>query len=68
MGGAAFALLPRGARTSKTVGTVYGLAFWALFEVVVATVAGADRERPLEERAALALDHVVYGLVLSADR
>lgn len=68
LGGAAFALLPHRARSSKAVGTAYGLALWALFEAAIAPVAGADRERPIEERAALAADHVLYGLVLTSSR
>ena len=68
LGGAAFALLPDKARSSKVVGTAYGLALWALFEAAVAPVAGADRERPLEERAALAADHILFGLVLTSGR
>ena len=68
LGGSAFALLPQRARRSKAVGTAYGLALWALFEAVIAPVAGADRKRPVEERAALAADHALYGLVLTSGR
>jgi hypothetical protein len=68
VGGAAFALAPQRARGSRLVGAAYGLALWALFEAVIAPVAGADRERPPEERAALAADHVLYGLVLTTGR
>ena len=68
LGGAAFALAPHRARGSKTFGAAYGLALWALFETVIAPVAGADRERPLQERAALAADHILFGLVLTSGR
>lgn len=68
LGGAAFALLPPRAHGSKTVGTAYGLTLWALYELVIAPVAGAERRRPVAERAALAADHVLYGLVLTAGR
>ena len=68
LGGAAFALAPHRASGSKTFGAAYGLALWALFEAVIAPVAGADRERPLQERAALAADHILFGLVLTSGR
>jgi hypothetical protein len=68
LGAAAFSFaLPR-ARRSKTAGAAYGLALWALFEALIAPVAGADRERPATERAALAADHVLYGLMLTSGR
>jgi hypothetical protein len=56
------------ARRSKTAGAAYGLALWALFEAMIAPVAGADRERPVEEQVALAADHALYGLVLTSGR
>jgi hypothetical protein len=68
LGGAAFALAPRRASGSKMFGAAYGLALWALFEAVIAPVAGADRERPIQERAALAADHILFGLVLTSGR
>lgn len=62
-GGVVFQLLP--ART-RTVGIAYGLALWALFEAGIAPALGAERDRPTSERVALAADHALYGLILSA--
>ena len=42
LGAAAYSLAPARARRSKTAGAAYGLALWALFEAVIAPVAGAD--------------------------
>jgi hypothetical protein len=69
-GGAAFALLPRGVRDRRWAGPVYGLGVWAGFEVVLAPLLGleqAKKPRPVE-RLALAVDHLLYGLVLSEFR
>ena len=68
LGAAAFALAPPRAHRSRAAGVAYGLALWALFEALIAPVAGADRERPVSERVALAADHVLYGLVLTSGR
>jgi hypothetical protein len=69
LGGALFETLPSGMRRSRLAGAVYGLALWAFHEAVVAQALGAtERERPSSERAALAADHVLYGLVLSSRR
>lgn len=68
LGAAAFSFAPSRAHRSKTAGVAYGLALWALFEAVIAPVAGADRARPVAERVALAADHVLYGLVLTSGR
>lgn len=68
LGAAAFSFAPPRAHRSKTAGVAYGLALWALFEAVIAPFAGADRERPVAERVALAADHVLYGLVLTSGR
>jgi len=69
-GGAAFALLPADLRRRPWAGPAYGLAVWAGFELGVAPLLGlkqAKRDRPAE-RAALAADHLLYGLVLSEIR
>jgi hypothetical protein len=69
-GGAAFALLPREARDRAWAGPIYGLTVWAGFEMVLAPLLGLDqakKPRPVE-RAALAADHLLYGLVLSEFR
>jgi hypothetical protein len=49
---------------------VYGLVVWLGFELGIAPALGlsqAKRVRPVD-RLALAADHVLYGLVLSATR
>ena len=69
-GGAAFALLPDGLRRRAWAGPGYGLALWLGFELVISPALGLRRTKrvPLAERAALAADHVLYGVVLSAFR
>lgn len=69
-GGAAFGALPDPIRHRPWAGPVYGLAIWASFEAGIAPVLGLRqaRERRLLERAALAADHLLYGLVLSEIR
>ncbi|PZS09238.1 MAG: hypothetical protein DLM64_11045 [Solirubrobacterales bacterium] len=69
-GGAAFGALPRAVRRSPWTGPLYGLVVWLGFELGIAPALGltqAKRARPVD-RAALAADHVLYGLVLSATR
>jgi hypothetical protein len=68
LGAAAYSFAPPRAHRSKTAGAAYGLALWALFEAVIAPVAGADRERPVSERIALAADHALYGFMLTSGR
>jgi hypothetical protein len=65
--GAAFALVPRRPREAGWAGPAYGLAIWALFEAVAAPLLRLRRarERPAAERAALAADHVLYGLIVA---
>jgi hypothetical protein len=66
-GGAAFALLPRNVRLQPWAGPAWGVAIWLCFEVAAAPALGlsqAKKPRPMD-RAMLAVDHVVYGLVLS---
>jgi hypothetical protein len=69
-GGAAFALLPDGLRRRPYAGPVYGLAVWLGFELGLAPLLGlsqAKRPRPID-RAGLAADHLLYGLVLNEGR
>ena len=69
-GGAAFGALPDSLRRQPWAGPAYGLAIWLGFEAGLAPVLGlrqASQARPVE-RAALALDHLLYGLVLSEFR
>jgi hypothetical protein len=69
-GGAAYAVLPEGIRRRPWSGPAYGLLVWVGFELCLAPVLGlkqAKKQRPLE-RAALAADHLLYGVVLSEIR
>jgi len=69
-GGAAFALLPDGVRRRPWAGPAYGLVVWIGFELCLAPVLGLKRAKQQRgvERAALAADHLLYGLVLSEIR
>ena len=69
-GGAAFGALPDSVRRKRWAGPVYGLALWALYEGALAPALGlshAKRKRPVE-RLVFAVDHVLYGFVLSEMR
>jgi hypothetical protein len=69
-GGAVFAALPEGLRRRAWAGPAYGLVVWLGFELAIAPalrLSQAKRPR-VQERAALALDHLLYGLVLSEMR
>lgn len=70
LGGTLFALLPERVRRVPWAGTAYGLVLWLGFDNVLAPMlrlAQAGQRRPVE-RAALAADHLLYGLVLSEIR
>ena len=70
VGGAAYAMLPQQIRRRPWSGPAYGLLVWLGFELCLAPVLGlkqAKKQRPVE-RAALAADHLLYGLVLSEVR
>ena len=69
-GGAAFGMLPESMRRRAWAGPVYGLVVWLGFEVGIAPALGLTQARKLRlaERAALAADHLLYGLVLSETR
>ena len=69
-GGAAYAVLPEAIRRQPWSGPAYGLVVWVGFELCLAPVLGlkqAKKQRPVE-RAALAADHLLSGLVLSEIR
>jgi len=65
--GVACGLAPRGARRQWWFGPVFGLGVWAFFERIVAPLLGLRRpeDRPLRERAAVAADHVLYGVIVA---
>ena len=67
--GVVYGLLPRAVRRRRLGGPAFGLVIWALFERGVVPVLGLRRPgaRPAGERAAIALDHVLYGTIV-ADR
>lgn len=69
-GGAAFGALPRAVRRRPWAGPAYGLVVWLGFEVGIAPALNLSQAKRLRlvDRLALAADHVLYGLVLSATR
>jgi hypothetical protein len=69
-GGLAFGLLPTRIRRRAWAGPLYGLLTWAAFEGGIAPALGLAQATQLRlaERAALAADHLLYGLVLSEIR
>jgi hypothetical protein len=70
VGGVAFGALPDSVRRKPWAGPAYGLVVWLGFELGIAPGLGlkqARKPRPLE-RAVLASDHLLYGLVLSETR
>jgi hypothetical protein len=69
-GGAAFAALPDALRRRGWAGPIYGLVVWLGFELALAPALGLSQARKLRfaERTALAIDHLLYGLVLSEMR
>jgi hypothetical protein len=66
-GGAAFAALPDDVRKRAWAGAIYGFAVWLGFELGLAPLLGLSQSKEARgaERLALAVDHVLYGLVLS---
>ncbi|MGI8558070.1 MAG: hypothetical protein ACR2ND_07145 [Solirubrobacteraceae bacterium] len=69
-GGAAFGALPRELRRNPWAGPLYGLLVWLGFELGIAPVLGLSQVKRLRlvDRLALAADHLLYGLVLTATR
>lgn len=69
-GGAFFTLLPARMRNTRWAGPLYGLTLWAVFEAVIDPLLGLKwhRRGSLTERATLAVDHVLYGIVLTGFR
>ncbi|HEX4465762.1 MAG TPA: hypothetical protein VH025_01120 [Solirubrobacteraceae bacterium] len=69
-GGATFTMLPKAIRRRAWAGPIYGLVTWAVFEAAIAPALGLTQAKKLRiaERAALAADHLLYGLVLSEIR
>src|SRR3954451_24019043 len=69
-GGVAFALLPDGVRKQPWAGPAYGFVVWLGFELGIAPVLGLSQAKKPRavERAAFAVDHLLYGYVLSEFR
>jgi hypothetical protein len=67
-GGAAFGALPRDWRRQRWAGPVYGLLVWLGFELGIAPALGLSQAKRVRavDRLALAADHLLFGLVLTA--
>lgn len=67
-GGVVFGLLPARARRHPVAGPLYGLLIWLAFELGIAPVLGVQhaRQRRILWRFMVALDHVLYGLVVGS--
>ena len=66
-GGAGFGVLPAAVRRRPWAGPAFGLATWLFFETTVAPALGLRRTRESRalERAAIAADHVLNGVVVA---
>jgi hypothetical protein len=66
-GGLVFGLLPAKVRTHPAAGPAYGLAIWLAFELGIAPALGVRHahQRRVLWRALVALDHVLYGVVVA---
>ncbi|MFD0900273.1 hypothetical protein [Actinomadura sediminis] len=66
-GGVLFGLLPDRVRGRRLAGPAYGLAVWLGYELVVGPALGVEHSRHRREtwRAAVALDHLLYGVVVA---
>jgi len=66
-GGAFFAALPEGVRRPAPSGPLFGLVVWTGFELGIAPLLQLEQAKKLRplDRAALALDHALYGFVIS---
>ncbi len=69
-GGIAFGRLPERIRSRLWAGPTFGVVLWLGFEVGVIPLAGLrfQHANTVSQRAALAADHVLYGLVLARRR
>jgi len=69
-GGAVFAALPEKIRLQPWAGPTYGLSVWLSFELMLAPGLGLEQAQRVRaiERVALAVDHLLYGFVLSETR
>ncbi len=69
-GGAVFAVLPERLRRPPWTGVAYGTVLWLGFEAVVGPLLRLRRngDHSVPGRVSLALDHLLYGLVISEIR
>jgi hypothetical protein len=67
-GAVTFGSLPPALRGSRLAGPVFGLGVWLVFETVIARVFRLQRTGGRRERAALAADHILYGLLIARPR
>jgi hypothetical protein len=70
LGGAVFGSMPDAVRRQAWSGPAYGLLVWLGFEAGLAPMLGLKQAKRLRvaERAALAADHLLYGLVVAEPR
>lgn len=71
VGGAGYAFLPTQVRGRPWAGPAYGLLIWLSFELGIVPalrLIHPQRPRRARDRIALAVDHALYGLVLSEIR
>jgi hypothetical protein len=66
-GGVVFGLLPARVRRHPAAGPVYGLSIWLSFELVLAPILGVhqNRRHNVLWPTMIALDHVLYGVVVA---
>jgi len=68
IGAAAFGSLPERLRRQTWSGPLYGVGVWLGYEIAVAPLFGLHRKRgpSAAERAALVVDHMLYGIVVAS--
>lgn len=66
-GGVMFGLLPNQVRNHRMIGPVYGLLVWLGYELAIAPLLGIEhaRHRRATWRAVVAIDHILYGIVVA---
>jgi hypothetical protein len=67
LGGAGYALLPQRVKADLRTGPAYGLVLWLVYEAALAPVLDLQHteQRGVRTRLMLALDHVMYGVVVA---
>jgi hypothetical protein len=67
IGGMAFITMPSSVRKHPWAGALYGLLVWGAFEAAVAPLLRLSQARRLRllDRAVLAVDHVLYGVIVA---